>query len=59
MPIGYHGRASSITVSPSRITRPWGQTKAPDSDLTFQPSRKLDFELEMVSLFNYVVSHPF
>ena len=48
IPIGYHGRASSITVSGTSFHRPNGQTKAPDAELpTFGPSKALDFELEM------------
>ena len=48
MPIGYHGRTSSIVVSGTPIKRPNGQRKAPDADApTFGPSRQLDFELEM------------
>lgn len=48
LPVGYHGRASSIVVSGEPIVRPCGQTKADDSDQpTFGPSRLLDFELEM------------
>jgi len=48
IPIGYHGRASSIVVSGTDVRRPNGQTKAPDADVpTFGPSRLLDFELEV------------
>ncbi|MBC5775160.1 fumarylacetoacetase [Pontibacter sp. KCTC 32443] len=48
IPIGYHGRASSIVVSGTDIRRPNGQTKAPDADApTFGPTRLLDFELEV------------
>lgn len=48
IPIGYHGRASSIVVTGTNITRPKGQIKPPDSDLpVFCPTRKLDFELEV------------
>ncbi len=51
LPVGYHGRASSIVVSGTPIRRPWGQIvidpaaepKAP----TTAPSRRLDFELEL------------
>ncbi len=47
IPVGYHGRASSIVVSGAEIHRPKGQTKPPGSDLpVFSPSRQLDFELE-------------
>lgn len=48
IPIGYHGRASSIVVTGTPIRRPNGQRKAPDEVApTFGPSRQLDFELEM------------
>lgn len=48
VPIGYHGRASSICLSGEPVRRPHGQIKAPDQDApTFAPSRRLDFELEM------------
>lgn len=48
LPVGYHGRASSIVVSPAAIHRPKGQTKADDADLpSFGPTRLFDFELEM------------
>jgi fumarylacetoacetase len=48
IPIGYHGRASSIVVSGTEIVRPKGQTKA-DADFfpSFGPTQQLDFELEM------------
>lgn len=48
IPVGYHGRASSIVISGTNIRRPNGQTKADDKDLPdFGPTRQLDFELEM------------
>ncbi|MEP4534216.1 MAG: fumarylacetoacetase [Cyclobacteriaceae bacterium] len=48
LPVGYHGRASSIVESGVPIHRPKGQTKAPDADKpSFGPSKRLDFELEM------------
>jgi fumarylacetoacetase len=48
VPIGYHGRASSIVVSGTEIRRPWGQNKSPDAaEPSFGPSRMLDYELEM------------
>jgi fumarylacetoacetase len=48
IPIGYHGRASSIVVSGTDIKRPHGQTKTDSEDNpTFGPSKQLDFELEM------------
>ena len=48
IPIGYNGRASSVVVSGTDVTRPWGQVKAPDADLPrFAPSARFDLELEM------------
>ncbi|MBE0649779.1 MAG: fumarylacetoacetase [Bacteroidales bacterium] len=48
LPVGYHGRSSSIVVSGTEIHRPKGQIKPEDSSFPiFNPSRRLDFELEM------------
>lgn len=48
VPIGYHGRASSIVISGTEVRRPSGQTKPPDAcEPKFGPSRMLDYELEM------------
>ncbi len=47
VPIGYHGRASSIVVSGTDIVRPAGQTKSGDAEPTFGPSRMLDYESEL------------
>jgi fumarylacetoacetase len=48
LPVGYHGRASSIVVSGTPIHRPKGQIKLPDSEQpVFSASRKMDFELEV------------
>ena len=48
MPIGYHGRSSSIIPSGIPIHRPQGQKLPPGAEKpTFGPSRKVDFELEM------------
>ena len=48
LPVGYHGRSSSIVVSGTNIHRPKGQTKPPDSDQpVFGPCKLFDFELEM------------
>lgn len=53
LPVGYHGRASSIVVSGTSIHRPKGQIKPADSELpVFCPSQKLDFELEMAFITN-------
>ncbi len=48
VPIGYHGRASSVQVSGTPLHRPKGQTKAPDASAPqFGPTRRLDYELEL------------
>ncbi len=48
LPVGYHGRASSIIVSGEPIHRPSGQIKLTDSPAPiFGPTRELDFELEL------------
>ena len=48
VPIGYHGRASSIVASGAEVRRPNGQRKpAADAVPSFGPSRSLDYELEL------------
>jgi fumarylacetoacetase len=48
VPIGYHGRASSVRASGERVIRPNGQRKAPEGDAPeYGPSRRLDYELEL------------
>ena len=48
VPIGYHGRASSLRPSGSEVRRPNGQRKpSADIDPSFGPSRNLDYELEL------------
>ena len=48
LPIGYHGRGSSIVVSGTSVVRPSGQTKPPDQPApSFGPSRRLDYEVEL------------
>jgi len=48
LPVGYHGRASSIVVSGENIHRPMGQVQPPNSDIpVFKASSRVDFELEM------------
>lgn len=48
VPIGYHGRASSILVSGTPVRRPNGQTKAATAEApVFGPSRQMDYELEL------------
>lgn len=46
MPIAYHGRSSSIFISGTPVVRPKGQYLK-DEQLTFGPTEKLDYELEM------------
>jgi len=47
LPVGYHGRASSITISGTPFHRPKGQTKPNETEPpVFGPCRLLDFELE-------------
>jgi fumarylacetoacetase len=48
VPIGYHGRASSLVVSGTPVQRPAGQRKGPsDAVPSVGPSRSLDYELEL------------
>ncbi|KAJ56088.1 fumarylacetoacetase [Actibacterium mucosum KCTC 23349] len=48
IPIGYNGRASSVVISGTDITRPHGQLKGPNDDAPrFAPSARFDIELEM------------
>jgi fumarylacetoacetase len=48
VPIGYHGRSSSIAISGQQFPRPVGQTLAPGAaQPTLGPSRRLDYELEL------------
>ena len=47
LPVGYHGRSSSLIASGEPIWRPSGQRKEADGSITFGPTRKLDFELEV------------
>ena len=48
IPIGYHGRASSIVVSGTPVVRPKGQVKPPEAAApTFGPSKRLDYEAEL------------
>ncbi len=51
LPVGYHGRASSIVVSGTEVRRPRGQIKPPDAEAPiFSPTRSFDYELEMAFL---------
>ncbi|WNB18811.1 fumarylacetoacetase [Marivirga arenosa] len=48
IPVGYHGRASSIVISGTPLHRPKGQTIAQDAEKPdFGPAKLVDFELEM------------
>jgi fumarylacetoacetase len=48
IPIGYHGRSSSIGISPQSFVRPSGQLKAPDDEFPqVAPCKRLDYELEL------------
>ena len=48
LPVGYHGRSSTVVVSGTDVRRPNGQTKPADASApVFGPSRLLDFELEV------------
>jgi fumarylacetoacetase len=50
VPIGYHGRASSIVVSGTPIRRPAGQTRPdPNAAPVFGATRRLDYELELAA----------
>ena len=46
LPIGYHGRASSIVASGTAVRRPCGQ-QIPDASPVFAPTKKMDFEAEV------------
>jgi fumarylacetoacetase len=55
LPVGYHGRASSIMVSGTPVHRPFGQTRPDESaPPSFGPSRQVDFELEI----GFVIGKP-
>jgi fumarylacetoacetase len=50
LPVGYHGRASSIVISGSQIKRPKGQILVPGSKAPiFSPCKKMDIELELAA----------
>jgi fumarylacetoacetase len=55
MPMGYHGRSSTVVVTGTPVRRPRGQFREPQAkEPTFGPSRKLDIELEM----GFVIGSP-
>lgn len=47
IPIGYHGRASSLVPSGTGVVRPSGQTREGDAEPKVGPSKSLDYELEL------------
>ena len=47
LPIGYHGRASSLVPSGTAVRRPCGQARDGDAEPRFGPSKALDYELEV------------
>jgi fumarylacetoacetase len=47
IPIGYHGRASSLVATGTPVRRPSGQTREGDAEPNFGPTRALDYELEL------------
>ncbi|MDK3071947.1 fumarylacetoacetase [Sedimentitalea sp. JM2-8] len=59
IPIGYNGRASSVVVSGTEVTRPNGQLKAPDMEMpVLAPSRRFDLELEMGAIVGQPSDRP-
>ena len=61
LPVGYHGRASSIVVSGTDIHRPKGQMMPPDSSSpVFGPTKQMDFELEVAFIVGKgnAMGHP-
>jgi fumarylacetoacetase len=59
IPIGYNGRASSVVVSGTEITRPQGQLKGPnDAVPRFGPSARFDIELEMGAIVGQASAGP-
>jgi fumarylacetoacetase len=47
IPIGYHGRASSLVPTGTPVRRPCGQTRDGEADPKFGPTKALDYELEL------------
>lgn len=59
IPIGYNGRASSVVVSGTDITRPHGQLKGPNDDSPrFGASQRFDIELEMGAIVGHASDGP-
>ena len=47
LPLAYHGRSSSLTISGTPVTRPRGQILAGGERPSFEPTRRLDYEVEL------------
>lgn len=54
LPVAYHGRSSSVVVSGTPVHRPYGQFLLQDGSVSFGPSQKLDFEVEL----GFVIGTP-
>ena len=54
LPVGYHGRAGTVVVSGTPVTRPNCQRRGPEDTVTFGPSTALDFEAEI----GFVIGTP-
>ena len=54
LPVGYHGRAGTVVVSGTEVTRPCGQRPEPGGTPSYGPSRRLDIEAEV----GFVVGRP-
>jgi fumarylacetoacetase len=54
LPVGYHGRAGTVVVSGTPVTRPRCQRRLPEGTVAFGPSTALDFEAEI----GFVVGTP-
>ncbi|WP_183100695.1 fumarylacetoacetase [Nocardioides pelophilus] len=54
LPVGYHGRAGTVVVSGTDVTRPSGQRRTADGEVVFGPTTRLDIEAEV----GYVVGVP-
>ena len=59
IPIGYNGRASSVVLDGTDVTRPHGQLKGPNDDQPrYAPSARFDFELEMGAIVGIPSNGP-
>ncbi|HEY5411417.1 MAG TPA: fumarylacetoacetase, partial [Caulobacteraceae bacterium] len=60
LPVGYHGRASSVRVSGAEVVRPLGQVAGKDGQAVFGPEPQLDFELEFAAFVGRgnALGHP-